>query len=125
MNAHFASNRSLVEIGCIIDNNIVIASRHNREIHNAILEVLRREIVERNEIALRVQILRDLLRLCLELRQRRLLVSVLREHIRQLRLCHRILTRERIACNPNALLCILRRADRRGVHCHCCTGNNK
>ena len=127
-NADLTSNRSFVEIGCIIDNNIVIAPRHNRKIHNTVLEILRRKVGKCNEVALRVQILRDLLRLRLKLRQRRLRMAMCCEHIRQLRLCHRILTRERIACDPYTLFChsaCFFGRSRKRTDIHCRTERNK
>ena len=105
INADLASDRLLLEIGRVIHDDLVVVPRYNGEVHHTILEILRRKIGKCDEVALRAQILRNLVRLCLKLCERRILMPVRCEHIRKLRRRHGILARERIACDPNTLLC--------------------
>ena len=102
--------------------------RNDRKVHNTVLEVLRRKIGKGNKISLRAQILCELVRLCLKFRKRCILMPVLCKYVRQLRLRHGILSRERIACNPDALLSGHVRLCSKGRRCtdgHCHTGDKK
>ena len=127
-NTDLASDRLLLEIGLVVHNDLIVVSRNNREVHNTVLKVLWRKIGKCDKISLRAQMLCELIRLCLKFRECCVLMSVRCKHIFQFRRRQGILSRERIACNPYALLGGHARRCSKGRRCtgrHCQAGDKK
>ena len=60
----------------VVDDDLVVAAGHDREVDRALREVLRREIGEGDEVPLGTQVFRDLRRLRFEVGETRVLELV-------------------------------------------------
>ena len=60
----------------VVDDDLVVAAGHDREVDRAVCEVLRREIGEGNEVSFGTQVFRDLRRLLFEVGETRVLELV-------------------------------------------------